>query len=394
MATQTVHTGNYGSYLYIDYSFSTNTTLRTWTCTASLKLQMGPGYNFDAWVSSCGNSATLRKDGGSGYTHGNTYTLVGPTQVGSGSYDAQGNAPTVSISWAWNVNSSWGGYVCPHGTISVTGPSIGPAGTVPSDLSVSNLSSTWNSVTGTFAVGDWGGLPAADMYARVFGLTGSARRENQFSGQSTVTTTVTNSSAAVDGGITIKGCGLYKVDCYASNVMGGASSTAAQIYTPPAPAQITYTDPGGLGTKNYVVTFTGVVANNNTTYDTADLERTVRYKVDDDPWVYYESSEVKTIDATTVMTIPVPAGSTAIIDGWMNYKGLSSESVSVMIVNTNEPVHFYGGVSERDPVTGEWSDPEAKEVVKFYGPLNGETVKVVKIYGSHEGVARKVFEDE
>ena len=59
MATVTVHNGIDNSYLYIDYSFSVSG--RNWTCTASLKLQMRPTYNFEAWVNSCGNSATLQQ---------------------------------------------------------------------------------------------------------------------------------------------------------------------------------------------------------------------------------------------------------------------------------------------------------------------------------------------
>ena len=159
MATVTVHTGNFDSYLYIDYYF--NVSGRNWTCYAALMLQMGPTYNFDAWVNVCGNSATLQKNGSSRYLAGNTITLVDSMQVGSGTYDAQGNAPSLDVTWAWNVNSSWANYQCPHGTAKLTGQSIGPEYTAPTGLAVAWQSHTWNSVTGKVTLSSYG-VPSSE----------------------------------------------------------------------------------------------------------------------------------------------------------------------------------------------------------------------------------------
>lgn len=127
MATKTVHTGNYGSYLYIDYYFTVDTSARTWECFAALKLHVG-SMNFDSWLNVGGHSATLQKNGGDGYSRYTDYTLVSSRQVASGSYNDNGDAPTANVSWAWNVNSSWGGFVTPYGTASMTGSSIDPLG--------------------------------------------------------------------------------------------------------------------------------------------------------------------------------------------------------------------------------------------------------------------------
>lgn len=391
MATVTVHNGIDSSYLYIDYSFSVSG--RNWTCTASLKLQMGPTYNFEAWSSACGNPATLRKDGGTMPGGGrplrnNTYTLAGPTQVGSGTYDVQGNAPSVDVSWAWNVNSTWGNYSCPHGTKTLTGSPIGPAGNAPSGGYVNDLSATWNTITGTYGVTSNGGVALTAnefkilMAPYVSGVP--ARQYNaSTSGIGPRTVTVTNSSPTANNPTwTIKGCGLYYTGIFAQNQIGDYRYQGPTIYTPPAPGQFSYTDPGGIGPKTYTVNFTGVAANNVTDYTPSELTRTVRYKINDGQWVYQQESVQAAITDNTTFSVTIPAGSNAIVEGWMNYRGSSSESVSVVITNSNSPVGLYGSVYGRTVA-----------IRKLYGSYNGETVKIKKLYGSVEGVARKVYED-
>ena len=261
MATVTVHNGIDSSYLFIDYSFSVSG--RNWTCTASLKLQMGPTYNFEAWNNVCGNAATLRKDGGTMPGGGrplrnNTYTLAGPIQVGSGTYDTEGHAPSVSVSWAWNVNSSWGGYVCPHGDKTLTGSPIGPSYVVPTCTAPNITEVTPSTVKGTFAVSSWGGTSAGYIAARLFGPSGSGRLEQQTSGVSSYTTIITNGSVQLDGGTTIKGAGIYYADTYASNSAGGANSSRVTVNTPPAElASITYEQTAGATDVSIVPKITG-----------------------------------------------------------------------------------------------------------------------------------------
>lgn len=148
MPTRTVHNGNYGSYLYIDYYFTKDTNARTWKLFAALKVNTGSA-TFGNWINTGANSATLQKngfEGGSG-----DITLVSSRQVASGSYNDNGDAPTASVSWAWNVNSSWGGYVNPHGSISVTGENIDPMGLMRIKQSGSwKKGKTWIKVSGTW----------------------------------------------------------------------------------------------------------------------------------------------------------------------------------------------------------------------------------------------------
>ena len=150
MPTRTVHNGNYGSYLYIDYYFTKDTNARTWKLYAALMLHT-EAYYFDSWINTGANSATLQKNGGDGYSAYGNHTLVSSRQVASGSYDDNGTAPTASVSWAWNVNSSWGGYVNPHGSISMTGDSIDPMGLMRIKQSGSwKKGKTWIKVSGSW----------------------------------------------------------------------------------------------------------------------------------------------------------------------------------------------------------------------------------------------------
>lgn len=376
MATVTVHTGNYSSYLYIDYTF--NVSGREWTCDASLKLQMGPSYNFDAWASSCGHNATLRKDGSSRYLAGQTITLVSPTRVGSGTYNTQGTAPTVNISWAWNVNSSWGGYQCPHGSTNVTGPAIGPAGTNPSGFSITYNSSTWNSINATSYVQDWGGVDGRELEAIM--VTGSSEadfdtitsgnwankgryvwRKQTTAHSETFNMLTTNVTTTYAYPADIKGMRRYYLAAWANNSsnLGAGEVNMTARCLPPAPGQITYVDPGGtVGSKTYQVSFSGIAANNVADYTASELTRTVRYKVGNSAWVYVEESEVVPLSTVTSFNVVIPADMSATVEGWMNYRGNSSESVSVVITNSNAPVHIYGSI-----------DNETVETVKWYAPI-------------------------
>lgn len=379
-----IHTVNnylqYKANIRVDGITHSGTNLRVW---GAIALCCRPGSSGGGGTQTVNNGIRAYINGSGGsfgtfFRQGTDYYVGFDTTFYNVAVTATSYTVTANFSSCYNSSCSSTYWTSnPAWTISFS-----QSASTPSGLSVSNISSTWNTVTGTYSVGNWGGTSAGYMAARVFGATGDARLENQFNGQSSVTTTVTNSSIKLDGGITIKGCGEYRVDLYASNSAGATNTSDITTYTPPAPGQFSYTDPGTVGTKIYPVTFTGVTANNVTDYTQSELVRTVRYKVGSGSWVYVEESVQKTIDATTTFNVSIPASTSAQIEGWMSYRGLASESASVVITNSNAPVHYYGSAED-----------ETHEVIKMYGSLNGETVKITKFYGSVDGVTRKVFED-
>lgn len=135
MASVTVHTGNYGCYLRIDYIFTVSG--RTWTLDGALIFNTG-NYNMGPWGNGRGNylttdsSTPIENYTALASTAAHTdVTIIGNKRIASGTYDSAGNAPSVTVYWKWGVNSSWGGMVIPSGSTVLTGSSIGPDFTYP-----------------------------------------------------------------------------------------------------------------------------------------------------------------------------------------------------------------------------------------------------------------------
>ena len=317
---------------------------------------------------------------------------------------------TGNLSGGRNVTATWtntwyAGYQYP----SITG-FLPSAAVAPSGGDVAFVSAIWNSVTATSSVTSWGtGYTAntTQLVAAVVDPTatqsdwGSKGRQVVFtqvpssttSGSSTITTSGSTPGA---GGWPVKGCTDFKLLGGGQTSVGNSFAVSSQSYaTPPAPSVITVLDDGGHSDITFAIDFAGVAADNSTSYDQNSLTRTVRYKRSgDSSWTYIDNDTPGLIAATTTFNLILSPKEEADIEGWQTYKGNQSEVTTAHIANTNRAVHFYGGVRELDPQTGTWSNPEAKEVIKFYGSVNGARKKIIKIYGSENGVAKQVYEDD
>ena len=273
------------------------------------------------------------------------------------------------------------------------------SGTAPTGLYATSNSATWNSINFTSGVSSWGGLNGSNHTAVFTGSTngaidnvtawGSIGRYEYFHDNSqdtawTFDATQANASATHNGPIALKGLTHYKMGIWTENAAGSAytlESGAPLYYTPPAPCSITYTDPGGEGTKVYPVVFTGVADNNQTTYDTAELKRTVRYKVEGaNDWTYVENATEALVDAQTTFNVSVPGSKSATIEGWMTYHGLQSEVKTITIYNGNPPSRVYGSVGG-----------QSKLCTKMYGSVGGTSVEIVKLYASVNGKSKSVL---
>ena len=142
--TGSIYTGNYGSYLHINYEFTTNTTARTWSLSTNMYIFVPKNYTFGSWSDTKKNSANLVGSGIgsiSGGSSGTSHWLAGYST--SGKYNSSGSAPSVTVTWAFNVNSSWGGYQNPTGSVKLTGPSIGGYDSLPTaSLSATDIKPT------------------------------------------------------------------------------------------------------------------------------------------------------------------------------------------------------------------------------------------------------------
>lgn len=323
--------------------------------------------------------------GGSSVSYG-TWSSKGDGYYQDRSFSGSFSAPASATSGNFNV--TWSSTSGNNGT-ATWGLSFGASSTAPSGLYANNISTTWNSVSGTVGLTSYGsgdtryGLELI-VLTQPYTEGKPHRYSGVYDGSMSYTTTVdNNSTAAQAGSITIKGCGLYYCGVYATNGTMTTRYQAGSVYTKPAPSQFSYTDPGGTDSKTYPVTFVGDTVNNNTSYDTASLTRTIRYKIDNGSWVYVDNETVALLDYVTSFNVTVPAGSVATIEGWMTYHGGQSEVRTITLANTNTPVHLYGSVNN-----------VSEEVVHLYGSVNGRAKKIKKLYASVGGVAKEVFVDE
>ena len=272
------------------------------------------------------------------------------------------------------------------------------SGSAPSGVSISLDDSTWDSITATTSCTSTGGLNVRyastvitgsyngeidnlqtwDNAHGIQGFTSASTSSTSFRGVYTdETCTFKNYSP-----ISIEGLLHYKLMASVQNNAGATEVFQPTLhYLPPAPSKLTYTDPGGEGTKDFSVTFKGDVDKNHTTYDTASLTRTVRYKVNDAAeWTYVAEDEVALIGAETTFTVRVPGSQSAVIEGWQTYHGMQSDVKTLNLYNGNAPSRVYGPV-----------DGESKLATKVYGSVNGQSKEIVKLYGSVDGQSKAIL---
>lgn len=268
------------------------------------------------------------------------------------------------------------------------------SGTPPSGGHIEFVSHTWNSVTVTSSVSSWGsGYSNTPKLEGIFIDPVATSSDWNHTGRVVLRTYTnattmtfndisnTNYSGAYDGGYTLKGMTPYKISCYASTELGETTDFDDTVrYTPPAPGQLSYTDEGN---NSWRVVYTGVAADNSTSYTAADLTRTFRYKdTADANWTYVQQDTQAALTDATISYITIPAQHTVEIEAWMTYKGEQSEASVTSVTNAAPAVHLYGSANN-----------QAEEIEHLYGSVNGQTEKISKLYASVGGVTKLIFED-
>lgn len=344
------------------------------------------------------NPASVSLTGGGSKNVNLNLSTGGHADTGSFSCTVN-NVPTSATSYTVKASLNAGSVA--SGSASWT-LSFGSGGNPPSDVSVVLNGSTWNSIDATVSVGSWGGTGKGNI--QLILATGTNNGDAEDASLSTLSTTPryafgnpTAQSSAMSQEFSVvqsdaqfvyptpldmKGMLCYMLFGRGANSVSPVNAEGPVAYLPPAPSQFSYTDPGGAGTKTFPVTFSGVAANNHTTYDTDELNRTIRYKIDNGSWTYVDNATVAAIDFVSSFNVAVPAGSVATVEGWQTYHGEQSEVSTITLANTNQACVLYGSVSG-----------QAKELTKVYASVNGQAKKLVKIYASVGGVAKKVYED-
>lgn len=363
MATTTVHNGNYGSYLYIEYSFSANTSSRTWSLSTSLKLYIPSGVSFGEWHNTSVHSADL-VGGYLPYTTGATNVLL-DTYSTSGNYNSNGDAPSVNVSWAWNVNSSWGGYVNPSGSKTLTGSSIGPDGTPPTGLAAALVEAGPDWADIAVSISSWGSpSTSANRYIEA-SVLGSSTYGNPYKYKTA--TAVTSATLHVDntcsGNLTIVPNTQYRVGGFATNQTRNASTVGATFTTLPAIPVISAVDQG-----HGVIDFTVTHANEGSAYTVTD-----EYSADGGTTWTAISGGAFSLTLSTQTEVIVKRSSTA------------GDSTATITVVPQFDVGIYASANEK-----------TVKITKVYAPSQGVSPvskKVAKIYASVNGKTKLVYED-
>ena len=308
------------------------------------------------------------------------------------------NVPATQTSRSFSVNFYGPNTNSVKATLSWT-LNFSASGSAPTGGYNNYLSSTWDSISTNVGVSSWGGLDGNVQSIVVTGSTnGDAANAttsewkigrkvytastNSSTTSVNITCTDSNVGLTFNDPISIKGLLHYKLAYWNYNSVGLVSGLDDTLrYLPPAPCSLTYTDPGGDGTKVYPFVFTGDATKNHTTYDVAQLKRTVRYKVEGaSDWTYVANNAQALIGAETTFNVSVPGSKSATVEGWMTYHGQQSEVRAITVYNGNPPSRVYGSVNG-----------QSKLCNKLYGSVNGTSVEITKLYASVDGKSKSIL---
>ena len=249
--------------------------------------------------------------------------------------------------------------------------------TPPTGLTVSNLSATANTVSGTVAVATWGeGTSTSDRYREInvssTGTDDTRRYQKEYGSTKSSEITATNSSQQL-GGMNITPNTFYYVWGYANN--GGSyaltSLTGASIITPPDELSAKSTTDVGVDYATVQVT---------TTADGGYYSKTVEYSLDNGTtW-------------TTGATVSSASATTATFD----ITGLNSDTTYTVLfrVHSNAGATSSGSLTFTTLVGSKFYgsvNGVTKKVTKLYGSVNGVTKEITKLYGSVNGVTKLIY---
>lgn len=320
-----------------------------------------------------------------------TATLVFNGQTKPAAYNYSGTVPassdwsnpitlvtvsgyTISTSggtYSWKFNNPQEASVlgC-SGNITVPGQ-----GSAPSGGSITDVTPGTNSITmtgGVSSIGTGGSSTNVELVVLNAPYTqgGVPQRYERFH-TLTDTKTITNSSPAANGGITISPNTQYYIGVYASNgaldyrYNGGTTVTLAEA--PTVTVASTTTD--------------SVTVSYSTTADGGYHNKTIKYSIDGGT-TWETAATVATGSATTgTFTITGLSASTS-----YNLQIMSSttsgdtEGTAITITTSGPKAVLYGSVSD-----------QTTKIKRLYCSVNGETRRVKRLYASVSGVARIIY---
>lgn len=356
--------------------------LRGWIKNASSWGWTGTNKTWGIW---CTNGASYD-------TGGRTDSATMSAGVGHHLPDSNGVYFDIAAGSSFTVNMNYKIPIAGYDHTISAATSVPAFATAPSGLSVSVTGRTYNSFSMSGSISSWGVHTGANQ-AFVFGVfpssvtswTGGRKEwQNLNPGETkSYSGTVSNSSVALDGGVTIKGCGLYKVGLYVRNgsSLDNSLVLSTAYYTPPAPPTISVTDAGYTFTQRKVtITCTGA----NTTYNyNNNVIFYYRYKKStDSTYSAWTSMGTGAVTGSKSVTLTLPGSTTYNFQVLQQYQSQNSETKTATYTTLAVPDQ---GILYA-PVNG-----TSKRVRKLYGSVNGESKEIVKLYGSVNGKSKRIY---
>ena len=358
--------------------------MATWTSLGSATLYDGANQNlgsvnfeYDS-ASTSGTTwpARLRIVARSGYAFSVDFRNV---TVGGTNYGNKTNLNQNSGTF-WTGSLSSGSktatWTCPwyNGTKSYSITGTLPAKTsAPTGLYINNVSSTWNSVTGTVGLSSYGngsGTKVLEMLvltqSYVAGLP--HRLEQVTDGSMSKTFTVSNSSAyPAAGSIDIKGAGIYYTGVYANNGSETTRYAGGSIATPPSPLQsITYSATQGSTNVTISITITGGTSTNN---NSNTVTTYYRYSTNGgSSYSSWASAGTGTTWTAKTASFTCNYGASVVVQAKQTYSGKDSEVKQITFTATNGTAPSGGSVT----VTGStWNTVSLSASGVSYGNPSG-----------------------
>ena len=368
------------------------------TTTTAMYLNVSTTICADASASRSGNTITVSgsfsvTQSGSynynaiyAYVSGQTgWTRVKPYQTSAGSWSAgfsfsftdsgAGTRSYTAVFQVWNNAESGGIGNTATVDFSVSYPA---GGTAPTGLSISNISTTTNSVTANVSVTGWGGLGDANTrYRNLSVMRTSYRGDDQRRYErvygNTMSSDITVTSSSPYGTGTIEPNTRYWLWWFATNGTYGAE----------APWQ------------SSTIAVTKALAPTISYSEVTDSSARITYSLQPDGNFYSKNVQYSLDGGSTWVTGATVSTGASYTNSFI-ISGLSENTTYTILSRVNTASGNTSGNSATftteifGKMYGSVSG-KTKKIQKLYGSVNGKTKKIIKMYGSVNGKTKRVF---
>lgn len=297
------------------------------------------------------NGATVSLTGGGSKTINLNLNSSGTTSADTGTFTCTiSNVSATTTSKAVTATLSAGSVASGSASWTLT---FDPSTSAPTGLYINNITSTWDSVSGTVGLSSYGvGSGTKELTMLVLTqpyVAGLPHRwDRTTSGALSYNATVNNNStAAAAGAVDIKGAGTYYTGVYVSNGSEVARYAGSSIATPPSSLQsITYSATQGSTNVAISITITGgTSANNNSNTVTTYYRYSTNGGSSYSSWI---SAGTGTTWTAKTASFTCNYGASVVVQAKQTYSGKDSEVRQITFTAPNGTAPSGGSVTVTD----------------------------------------------